>query len=151
MSAQPQLRAPYVLEYAYRRSLGPALREFFTALRDGRLVAIKGNNGDVIIPPQPYDPQTGEALDLDFVDVGPGGTVRTWTWIAEPRDKHPLDRPFAFALIVPDGATTALLHAVDAGDENAMKTGMRVEAVFADERTGCIQDLRYFKPTDDDV
>ena len=33
----------------------------------------------------------------------------------DPSEQHPLDHPFAFALIQLDGATTPLLHAVDAG------------------------------------
>ena len=36
-----ELSAPYVLEYAYKRSLGPALRAFFTGLRDGRVVGAR--------------------------------------------------------------------------------------------------------------
>ena len=54
--------------------------------------------------------------------------------------------PFAFALIKLDGADTALLHAVEASSEAAMKTGMRVRADWADERVGRIQDVRCFVP-----
>ena len=34
------LTAPHVLEYPYRRSVGPVLGRFFTALRDGKLVGV---------------------------------------------------------------------------------------------------------------
>ena len=84
---------------------------------------------------------TGEALDIDFVDVGPGGIVETWAWVTEPTRKHPLDHPFAFALIRLDGADTGLLHAVDAGTMDRMRTGMRVVARWKDERVGHIADL----------
>jgi uncharacterized OB-fold protein len=57
-----------------------------------------------------------------------------------------LDRPFGFALIRLDGADTALLHLVDAGDESAMATGMRVTASWRDEREGHIRDIECFVP-----
>ena len=50
--------------------------------------------------------RVGEDPD-DFVAVGPGGVVTTWAWVHAPRPKHPLDRPFAWALIRLDGADTA--------------------------------------------
>ena len=57
----------------------------------------------------------------ELVEVGPAGVVTTWAWVTAPRAKQPLDRPFAWALIKLDGADTAMLHAVDAGDEAAMR------------------------------
>ena len=73
-------------------------------------------------------------------DVEPVRSVRT------PRPKAPLDRPFAWALIKPDGADTSMLGAVDAGSIDAMSTGMAVEPVWADEREGSITDLAHWRP-----
>lgn len=140
------LQAPHRLEYTYKRSLGDVLGRFFTSLRDGRIEGIKTAAGRVLVPPSEYDPQTGEATSGEWVEVGPAGVVESWTWIAKPRAKHPLDRPFAFALVKLDGADTSLLHAVDAGDEGAMSTGMRVRARFADAPIGQIQDIACFEP-----
>ena len=83
------------------------------------------------MPPQEYDPQTGDALD-EMVEVASVGEVQSWTWIAQPRRNHPMQRPFAFALIRLDGADTAMLHAVDAKSEASMRTGMRVRARWRD-------------------
>jgi hypothetical protein len=140
------LTAPHVLEYPYRRSVGPVLGRFFTALRDGRLVGVKTRAGRVLAPPAEYDPETGTAVSDEFVDVGPGGVVTTWSWVSKPRAKQPLDRPFAWALIRLDGADTAMLHAVDAGSPGAMKTGMRVVPRWRAERTGHIRDIECFQP-----
>jgi hypothetical protein len=140
------LSGAHTLEYTYKRSIGPVLGRFFTGLRDGRIEGVKTVAGRVLCPPLEHDPETGEATTGDWVEVGPGGTVTTWAWIAEPRDQHPLARPFAFALVQLDGADTGLLHAVDAGEEGRMRTGMRVRARFADERTGRIQDIACFEP-----
>jgi len=78
--------------------------------------------------------------------IGPGGVVESWTWITSPKPKNHLQKPFAWALIRLDGADTALLHAVDAGSEDAMSTGMRVTAQWADETVGQIQDIACFVP-----
>ena len=140
------LTASHVLEYDYRRSLGSVLGRFFTALRERRIEGIRTARGRVLVPPAEYDPESGEANPLDFVEVGPGGEVTSFAWVGQPRARHPLDRPFAFALIRLDGADTALLHAVDAGREESMKSGMRVTARFAEQTRGGIRDIACFVP-----
>ena len=146
MPESEALSAPHHIEYPYDRTVGPVMSRFFTGLRDGRIEGIRGADGRVLVPPTEYDPVTSEALG-DFVEVGQGGVVTTWTWVDPVRPgKHPLDRPFAFALIRLDGADTALLHAVDAGDASAMATGMRVQARWREEREGHIRDIECFVP-----
>ncbi len=66
--------------------------------------------------------------------------------MAEPTRRHPLDHPFAFALIKLDGASTALVHAVDAGAIGAMRTGMRVVPRWREEPQGRITDIEAFVP-----
>lgn len=139
------LRADHIMEYAYKRSLGSVLSHFFTGLRDRQAYGIKTATGRVIVPPAEYDPETGEATD-GFVAVGPGGVVTSWTWITNPKPKNHLQEPFAWALVQLDGADTAMLHAVRAGSENEMSTGMRVRIEWADETQGCIQDIACFVP-----
>lgn len=141
------LSAPYVLEYTYRRSTGPVIGRFLTGLRDGRIFGVRGQGGRVIVPPVEYDPATGEAVG-EFVEVGPHGTVTSWAWVHEPRPTHPLDRPFAFALVLLDGAATPMLHAVDATEEG-MRTGMRVTVKWAQERVGFITDIASFIPLEE--
>jgi uncharacterized OB-fold protein len=140
------LSAPHVLEYPYRRSVGPVLSRFFTALRDRSLVGVRTRGGRVLCPPAEADPESGAAVSDEYVAVGPGGVVTTWTWVARPRAKQPLPHPFAYALIRLDGADTALLHVVDAGDPGRMRTGMRVRARWRDETVGEIADIAAFEP-----
>jgi uncharacterized OB-fold protein len=139
------LSAPYVLEYTYRRSTGPVIGRFLTALRDGRIEGVRTKSGKVLVPPAEYDPETGDAVG-DAVEVGQSGVVTTWSWVTEPRRGHPLAKPFAWALVKLDGADTAMLHAVDAGSMDAMRTGMRVTARWRAERVGEIRDLECFVP-----
>lgn len=142
---EPRFSAPHVIEYAYRRSVGPVLGRFFGELRERRIVGIRRLDGAVLVPPTEADPESGETL-RDFAPVGPSGVVTTWAWVYEPSAKHPLDRPFAWALIRPDGADSALLHAVDAGRESAMSTGMRVRPRWRPETEGSILDIECFEP-----
>jgi hypothetical protein len=142
---EPALTAPHRLKYTYKRSLGPVLSRFFTGLRDRQIHGVRRADGTVLVPPKEYDPETGESLS-ELVPVQDTGVVRSWAWVAHPRAKQPLDRPFAYALIQLDGAATPLLHVVDAGSESAMRTGMRVRARWAEPTTGAITDIQAFVP-----
>jgi uncharacterized OB-fold protein len=144
--ASEVLSAQHVLEYPYKRSVGPVIGRFLGALKEGRIEGVRTADGRVLVPPAEYDPVTGEAVTEEFVEVGPSGTVTTWSWVSDPRPKHPLDRPFAWALVQLDGADTAMLHAVDAGSPEAMSTGMRVRPRWRDERKGHVLDVECFEP-----
>lgn len=145
MATDEILTSPYVLQYEYRRSCGPVIGRFLAALKDGRIEGGRSKAGRVIVPPTEYD-ETGEPI-VDFVALPPTGTVTTWAWVDAPRPNHPLQKPFAWALIRLDGADTAMLHAVDAEEMSRMKTGARVKARFAAERVGHIRDLACFELT----
>jgi uncharacterized OB-fold protein len=133
------------LEFPYSRTVGPVVGAFLAGLREQRLVGIRTSDGKVFVPPLEYDPNTGDEL-TELVDVGPAGTVESWTWVEVPTSKHPLTKPFAFALIKPDGADTAMVHAVDAGSIDKMATGMRVTPRFKAEPANRIDDLECWEP-----
>ncbi|GLX98424.1 OB-fold domain-containing protein [Herbidospora sp. NBRC 101105] len=147
MPSEPNPEINHVLEFpgGYTRSTGPVIGRFLTELRAGRIVGVRTAGRRVLVPPLEYDPATGDPVTDEFVEVGPAGTVREWTWVEEPRKNHPLDRPFAWALIRLDGADTALVHAVDA-PVKAMRTGLRVWPRWRHDRVGSITDLECFVP-----
>ncbi|WAJ44760.1 OB-fold domain-containing protein [Mycobacterium sp. Aquia_216] len=142
--SEPPLSAPLTLSFDYTRSVGPTLGKFFTALRERRVLGVRGSDGRVHVPPAEYDPVTYEPLG-EMVPVSSVGTVASWTWQPEPLEDQPLDRPFAWALITLDGADTPMIHAVDAGEPGKIKTGTRVHVHWADETLGAITDIAYFK------
>lgn len=147
MAESDVLHAEHHIEYPYSRSVGPVIGAFLTGLRDGKLLGVRGSRGSVIVPPTEYDPNTGEDTG-EMVEVGPGGTVESWAWVAEPLRKHPLQKPFAWALIRLDGADTAMLHVVDSGGPDALATGDRVTVRFRPdgERIGAMADIEAFVP-----
>jgi uncharacterized protein len=139
------LSAPLVLEYPFRRTVGPVQSAFFTGLREGLVLGVRAADGRVLCPPVEYDPVTSDEL-TELVELGDTGTVTTWSWEPEPRPNQPLDRPFAWALVRLDGTDTGLLHALDAGRPEAVSTGMKVRIRWADEREGSITDIACFEP-----
>jgi uncharacterized OB-fold protein len=141
--SEPPLSAPLTLSFDYTRSVGSTLGKFFTALRERRVLGVRGSDGRVHVPPAEYDPVTYEPLG-EMVPVSTVGTVVSWTWQPEPLEGQPLDRPFAWALITLDGADTPLIHAVDAGTPEAIRSGTRVHVHWADETVGAITDIAYF-------
>jgi uncharacterized OB-fold protein len=139
------LSAPLIIEYPFSRTTGPVIGAFLTGLRERVLLGIRAADGRVVVPPTEYDSRTGEEL-FDLVEVGPGGVVDTWAWVRHPMPKHPLQVPFAWALVRPDGADVGFLQAIDAGAPEAMATGMRVIPRWAEEREGSIHDLACWEP-----
>lgn len=144
-TSQPRtLSAPVSVGFDYTRSVGPTLRVFFDGLRDRVLMAGRLSDDSVVLPPPEFDPATHEPV-ADFVEVGPIGTVVSWTWVPEPVRDQPFERPFAYALVQFDGATAPFLHALDA-EYVDLAVGMRVRPRWAEERVGAITDIACLEP-----
>ena len=144
MSQPEVLSQAFELGFTYTRSTGPVVGRFLTALRDRRIIGNRASDGRVIVPPMEYDPDTAEALDV-FVEVGQAGEIVSWCWVKQPREAHPLDEPFAWAMIRLDGADVPMVHCIRAASEDAVKTGGRVKVVWVDEPRGFIDDIKYFE------
>ncbi len=149
MESNERLSAPLVLEYPFTRTTGPVIGAFLTGLREKIVLGIKRKDGSVLVPPTEYDPQTSEAL-TDMVEVAQTGEVVTWTWVEEPRDQSPWDKPHALAMIKLDQADTPLLHAVLVDSPESLNTGTRVRIKWREETEGHIKDIEGFLPVEDD-
>jgi uncharacterized OB-fold protein len=80
--------------------------------------------------------------------VGPRGELVTYTIPRYEEVIHPIDLPFGFAIVKLDGADTGLAHLVAEFEPRQLRCGMRVEAVFREDRQGNILDIHHFKPID---
>ena len=121
----------------YRWPAGRHGDRFLRALRDeGRLLGLRcPRSGRVLVPPPPDRPGR-TIVEADWVEVGPGGVVETFTVRGDE----------VLALVRLDGADTALLHRLVDLEPSSVRVGLRVRAAFAPERTGSILDLRGFAP-----
>lgn len=143
--AQPDvLSQAFELGFTYTRSTGPVVGRFLTGLRERKIFGIRASDGRIIVPPMEYDPQTAAALE-EFVEVGQQGEIVSWCWVSRPLASHPLDKPFAWAMIRLDGADVPMIHCVAAAAESDLATGARVQVVWADTTRGFITDIRFFE------
>ncbi|WP_310525867.1 OB-fold domain-containing protein [Nocardioides sp.] len=138
------LSQPVTVAFDYTRSTGPVIGRFLTGLRDGVLLGGRTASGRVLVPPPEFDPQTHGAI-TEFVEVGPGGVVTSWTWVPEPVAGQPFARPFSWVLVTFDDADCPMLLALDAARDE-IETGMRVTVRWAGERVGAITDIACVTP-----
>ncbi len=82
----------------------------------------------------------------EMVEVSDQGTVLTYSVNYRPNKIQPYDAPLIYSVIQLDGADNGLVHLLGETDSEKLTSGMRVQAVFKDEREGNILDILYFKP-----
>ncbi|MBU0514272.1 MAG: OB-fold domain-containing protein [Proteobacteria bacterium] len=82
----------------------------------------------------------------DWVEVGPGGRLVAHTVIYGQKPHHPAVSPLIHGLISLDGADSNFVHLIQADRPEQLFEGVRVEAVFAEDRQGHILDIEYFRP-----
>jgi uncharacterized OB-fold protein len=132
----------------YEHALGETASWFFVQIRDyakiyGRRCA---KSGRVLVPPRAFSDQTLEPT-TEWVEVGPGGRIETFTIVYEAFQNLP-PPPYAFGYVLLDGADTAIggfFRGLDLTDPQAaaevLKVGRRVATIFAAERKGDILDF----------
>ncbi len=82
----------------------------------------------------------------EWVEVSNLGTLMTYTVVHEPNISQPVKTPIIYGVIQLDGADNGFVHMLGGLDAEQLRIGMRVRAVFKEERTGSILDIKYFKP-----
>lgn len=152
LAEHASLCAPYTIEFAFQRTVGPKIGTFLAGLRDARLFGVRTPRG-VLCPPLEFDPVTGSETG-ELVELEPVGSITTWTWVpARPGDPVPHD--FAWALVAIDGTVSTFaggdqrsdfFHAVDVGGDRArLRNGLRVRARWRPTRVGDLRDLECFE------
>lgn len=149
-NAPPMILRQPVLYADINYDVGQTNGRFFAALRDhGKITATRCVTCErTYLPPRMSCHECFEELH-EWVDVGDTGTLVAFTIVREPGMLQPVARPYVVGLVKLDGADTSLVHYLGEVDPAAVKVGMRVRAVLAEERVGNIWDIRYFKPVGD--
>jgi uncharacterized OB-fold protein len=135
------------IKVPYTWSVGEVGSRFLTELRDHKKIygtrCSKCNT--VYLPPKKTCGKCFLNLQ-EWLEVGPQGTLVTYTVVHYETLVMPRKPPFAYGIILLDKASTGLLHLLGEVDIGEIKSGIRVEAVFKDERTADIMDIQYFRP-----
>jgi uncharacterized OB-fold protein len=135
------------IKVPYTWSVGEVGSRFLIELRDHKKIyGTRCSKCDrVYLPPRKTCGQCFSNLH-EWIEVGPQGTLITYTVVHCESLVIPMKPPIAYGIILLDKASTGLLHLLGEVNIEEIKSGMRAEAVFKDERTGDIMDIRYFRP-----
>jgi uncharacterized OB-fold protein len=138
------------LNGAYAWDTGIAIGSYLAALKKGILIGCRCSNcGKIVIPPRLICEWCFRPME-DYVTLNDTGTVNTYSLCYVTWDVKRIPDPEIPAVIDIDGASPGhgILHKLGEVDPQAVKIGMRVQAVWkpADQRTGAIIDILYFKP-----
>ena len=134
----------------YAWDAGVAISRYLQELKAGRLIGRSCPRcRRVMIPPRMFCEQCFCPTDR-WVELGDGGTIITFSLCYVTWNMIRVKEPQVPIVVAIDGASPGMgiLHLLDEVDPQAVRVGMRVQAVWkpAEERTGSITDIAYFKP-----
>ncbi len=135
------------IKVPYSWQAGETASYFLTQLRDEKKIWGKRcpRCEKVFLPPKKNCPFC--FVDTDqWVEVSGEGEIETFTVVRRDTPIQPMKSPFVYAVIRLDGATSGLIHMLGEVEPDQVKEGMRVKAVFSEERKGSLLDIAYFKP-----
>jgi len=142
-----EIRLPYELAY------GETWTRFFEGLQEKK---IYGNTcpkcNRVLVPARAFCPRC--FVDMDkWVEVSQEGTLIAWSYTNYKYFGMPTEPPFIGALIRLDGTDVNFLHLIGGIDlsnfdevRKTVKNGMKLKAVWSDDRKAHIMDIKYFEP-----
>lgn len=135
------------IKVPYTWSVGETGSKFLKALRDDKKILANKcpKTGQVFVPPKLNSPYSLEPI-TEWLELAGTGTVQTFTQRHYKSLAVADDQPTIYALVLLDGATQALPHFLGEVDFKNVQVGMRVTAVFKEDRSGHILDIKYFKP-----
>lgn len=145
-SPDAPLEIPDKMETFYKYSYGKQSR-FFRELRDGkRILGAKCPKcGRVYCPPR------GDChlcyVPTEWVELSGKGSIVSYTIQYVSTSAFIKKVPFICCYVRLDGTNSLLMTNMEMEDVNQCRPGMRVEAVFRDERHGLITDF-YFRPVE---
>jgi len=142
-----EIRLPYELAY------GATWTRFFEGLKEKAIYGTKCPKCQrVLVPARSFCPRC--FCDADqWVEVSQEGTLIAWCYTNYKYFGMPTEPPFIGSLIRLDGTDVNFLHLLGGFDlhdfnevKKVVKSGIKVKAVWSDDRRGHIMDIKYFKP-----
>ena len=135
------------IKVPYKWSVGEYGSRFFGEIKDNKKIfgTRCRNCNKTYIPPRKTCPDCFLPIK-DWVEVGPYGTLITFTIVRYSAPLHPLPAPFAVGVILLDGADTGIVHIIGGTDPEKIHSNMRLRPVFREKREGNYLDISYFEP-----
>lgn len=139
-------------EIDYKIHVGAAWSRFLNGLGEKRILGSTCEScGRTYVPPQAFCESCHEAVDT-WIDVPTQGTLHAATIVYRGFKGGP-EAPYAVGAIKLDGTDSLFMHfigGVDLADPDAarrsLRSGVRLQVVWADERSGTILDIAHFLP-----
>jgi len=135
------------LEIPYKQFVGAVASKFLIELRDNkRIFGMRCPECRLVyVPARSICPKCMCKMD-EWVEVSDKGTVLTYSVVNYKEPTQPVEPPFVYGIMQLDGADTGIVHFIAGVDHEDLKVGMRVQAVFKEEREGNVLDIKYFRP-----
>ncbi len=133
----------------YLTSAGSVGSEFLIELRDNkRILGITCPEcGRVLVPARSTCAICFRQTE-GWREVSQTGTVMSYTAVYGALPGQPAGSPLLYGIILLDGASTGLVHRLGEVDPKDLSIGLRVQAVFSEDRKGDIRDIKYFRPAE---
>ncbi|MEE8373148.1 MAG: Zn-ribbon domain-containing OB-fold protein [Dehalococcoidia bacterium] len=130
-----------------RYSAGAVGSRFLIELRDRKRIMGTRCSGcnRVYVPARSICGDCYQQLE-DWVEVSDKGTVLTYSVCHEDNGVQPVEAPVVYGIVQLDGADTGFVHMMGEVELEELRIGMRVKAVFREDRMASILDIKYFKP-----
>ena len=135
------------IKVPYSWSVGDTGSRFLTEIRDHKRIMGKQCEGceTVFVPPRKMCPRCFRDTG-PWIEVGPEGTLVTYTIVRYENTIQPQKAPFAYGIVKLDGSSTGIVHLLGDIDLETLRAGIRMEPVYKEERTGHILDIIHFRP-----
>jgi len=134
------------LKLHYTINAGRASSRFLRGMAERRILGQRCPVcAKVNVPPRGACPTCGVPT-VEDVQLSEVGTVTTFCIININFDAKARELPYACASILLDGADTTLFHLIQEANVADIRMGMRVRAVWNEERTHSLDSILHFRP-----
>lgn len=137
----------------YNWALGHTWSRFFDGLKEEKILGTRCRNClKVLVPARGFCQGCYEDME-EWVEVGQEGGVETWCLVNYKYLGQVREPPYIIAQIRLDGADCGFTHIIGGLDltrpgevRSRIRRGVRVRAVWSQEKHGDINDIAFFQP-----
>ena len=146
---ETEVRLPYRLAY------GATWTRFFEGMMEEKIYGSRCVKcGRVLVPARTFCPRCFVDTD-EWLEVAQEGEVVAWCLTNYRYFAQPIEPPFISALVKLDGTDCNFLHLIGGFPLDNLdtvrarvKNGMKVRAVWEEEKLGNMFDIKYFEPVE---